>query len=113
MTVEGNNSVSIVRGSKEEIEKLKSHPALVRDEEVCVIMRDETPAEMEPKMMVANIPEDGYYKEKIKNMTIENEKLITENARLNEQLMIAMQGVKEKEERIRKLEAALIEAAIR
>ena len=83
----------------------------------------------------ADIPDDGWYKDRIKSLTTENVKLREENAALKKELHSAerlnecsemirsctsanreedlVRGIKERDIRISKLERALIEANLR
>ena len=114
MTLEERNDVVIVSGSEEEIKKLKESPNLKRGEGVCIMKEDlQEVIPDAPKVYTANIPQDEFYKEKIGSQAREIQNLTEELAACHKKIAHLDEELIAKKLRIHKLEAALVEAAIR
>ena len=98
MMIEERKDVKVIKGSREELEEYKAKHGVQRADGICVISAD--------------IPEDDFYKEKIKTLETENGILRAENARLARIETLAAARIKEKDDMIAKLKDALIEASI-
>jgi len=66
-----------------------------------------------PKKMTADIPRDGYYKEKIATLEKKNDMLLKEREASIRTRLEQATIIEEQRERIAKLEKALVEAAIK
>ena len=99
MKIEEKKNVTIMTGSMEEIDEYKAKHDLKEGGGICALS--------------ANIPDDGYYKEKIKQLEKEKADLERELRQVRADLFNAAEVCSERADRIRKLEAALIEAAIK
>ena len=114
MMLEERKDVVIVSGSKEEIKRLKESPNLKRGEGVCIMKEDLPDAIPEaPKVYRADIPHDAFYKEKINSQTREIQSLTEELDACHKKIAQLEDDVFNKKVRIHKLEAALVEAAIK
>lgn len=114
MMLEERKDVVIVSGSREEIKKLKESPNLKRGEGVCIMKEDLPDAIPEaPKVYRADIPDDAFYKEKINSQTREIQSLTEELDACHKKIAQLEDDVFNKKMRIHKLEAALVEAAIK
>ena len=114
MMLEERKDVVIVSGSKEEIEKLKENPNLKRGEGVCIMKEDLQEAIPEaPKVYRADVPHDAFYKEKINSQAREIQSLTEELNACHKKIAQLEDDVFNKKVRIHKLEAALVEAAIK
>lgn len=106
MMIEERKDVVILKGGQEEVDEYKAKHGLTKGEGACCILNM-------PKKMTADIPRDGYYKEKIATLEKKNDMLLKEKEagiriRLEQAAII-----EEQRERIAKLEKALVEAAIK
>ena len=114
MMLEERKDVVIVSGSREEIKRLKESPNLKRGEGVCIMKEDLQGAIPEaPKVYKADIPHDAFYKEKINSQTREIQSLTEELDACHKKIAQLEDDVLNKKMRIHKLEAALVEAAIK
>lgn len=114
MMFEERNDVVIVSGSEEEIKKLKASPNLKRGEGVCIMKSDLPGAIPEaPKVFKADIPHDAFYKEKINSQAREIQSLTEELDACHKKIAHLDEELINKKMRIHKLEAALVEAAIK
>lgn len=114
MMLEERKDVVIVSGSREEIKKLKESPNLKRGEGVCIMKEDLQGAIPEaPKAYRADIPHDAFYKEKINSQAREIQNLTEELDACHKKIAHLDEELINKKMRIHKLEAALVEAAIK
>ena len=114
MMLEERKDVVIVSGSKEEIKKLKENPNLKRGEGVCIMKEDLQEAIPEaPKVYRADVPHDAFYKEKINSQAREIQNLTEELDACHKKIAHLDEELIAKKLRIHKLEAALVEAAIK
>ena len=114
MMLEERKDVVIVSGSKEEIKKLKENPNLKRGEGVCIMKEDLQEAIPEaPKVYRADVPHDAFYKEKINSQAREIQNLTEELDACHKKIAHLDEELINKKMRIHKLEAALVEAAIK
>lgn len=114
MMLEERKDVVIVSGSKEEIKKLKENPNLKRGEGVCIMKEDLQEAIPEaPKVYRADVPHDAFYKEKINSQAREIQSLTEELDACHKKIAQLEDDAFNKKVRIHKLEAALVEAAIK
>ena len=113
MLMEERKDVVIFKGSDEEIRQLKERTNLVRGEGVCVMAQD-VPEEIKnaPKKYTANVPDDAFYKEKIKAHEKRIQELEEELTEARKTAVTALHDLHQAEQRMNKLEAAFIEAAI-
>ena len=114
MVMEERKDVVIFKGSDEEVRQLKEKMKLVRGEGVCVMAQD-VPEEIKnaPKTYKADIPDDAFYKEKIKSQEKKIHELEEELKDAQKNAITAIHDLHQAEQRICKLEAAFIEAAIK
>ncbi len=114
MMLEERNDVVIVSGSEEEIKKLKASPNLKRGEGVCIMKSDLQDAIPDaPKVFKADVPQDAFYKEKISSQAREIQSLTEELDACHKKIAQLEDDAFNKKVRIHKLEAALVEAAIK
>ena len=99
MMIEEKRNVTIMTGNKAELDEYKAKHGLKKGEGICVLS--------------ANVPEDAYYKEKIKQLEKEKADLARELNEVRTELLSVSATARERAIRIRKLEEALIEAAIK
>ena len=99
MMIEEKRNVTVMTGSKAELEEYKAKHDLKKEDGICIL--------------TANVPEDAYYKEKIKQLEKEKADLIKELNKTLTDLLNVSDKSNEQSIRIRKLEEAFIEAAIR
>ena len=97
--IEEKRNVTIMTGSQTELDEYKAKHDLKKENGICIIS--------------ANVPEDAYYKEKIKQLEKEKADLIKELNETRAELLSVSAASEEKDVRIRKLEEAFIEAAIK
>lgn len=107
MTFETKQEVTIVKGDQKELEEYKAKHGLTKGEGVCVI------AEEQPLMLKADTPADGYYKEKIASQAKRIRELEEELREAQKNAVTAIRDLHQAEQRMHKLEAALIEASIK
>ena len=99
MMIEEKRNVTVMTGSKAELEEYKAKHDLKKEDDICIL--------------TANVPEDAYYKEKINQLKKEKADLIKELNKTRTDLLNVSDKSNEQAIRIRKLEEAFIEAAIR
>ena len=122
MMLEERKDVVIISGSKEEIKKLKESPNLKRGDEVCIMKEDlpqivpeipEKAGTSVTKVFKADVPQDAFYKEKISSQAREIQSLTEELDACHKKIASLEQDILDKKIRMHKLEAALIDAAIK
>ena len=99
MVIEESGNVRVVKGTPEELKEYRAKHDLTVEDGMLVISAD--------------IPRDGYYKEKIQNQTKDCADLEEENARLKEWLGMAKKKIESQDALIAKLKEALVESAIK
>ena len=114
MLMEERKDVVIIKGNEEEIRKLKESRNLVRGEGVCVMAQD-VPEELRnaTKVYKADVPDDAFYKEKIKAQEKRIQELEEELKESQKTAITAIHDLHQAEQRMHKLETAFIEEAIK
>lgn len=108
MIIEERNDVAIITGTQEEIEAYKAEHGLKRGEGMCILAAD-----VAADIVGKEVLNTGYYKEKIESQATRIQELEKENDKLNAYLLKAESKIKGQDEKISKLERAVIDAAIR
>lgn len=108
MMIEERKDVVILKGGQEELDEYKAKHGLTKGEGACCILKEDM-----PKKMAADIPRDGYYKEKIATLEKKNDMLLKEREAGIRTRLEQAAIIEEQRERIAKLEKALVEAAIK
>ena len=98
MIIEESGNVRMVKGTPEELKEYRAKHDLTVEDGMLVISAD--------------IPRDGYYKEKIQNQAKYCSDLERENAKLKEWLDMAKARIEKQDKTIAKLKDALVKSAI-
>ena len=98
MVIEESGNVRVVKGTPEELKEYRAKHDLTVEDGMLVISAD--------------IPRDGYYKEKIKSMEQEIEVLKEHNMKLEEYLGMAKTKIEKQDQMISKLKDAVVKSAI-
>ena len=107
MMYEKRKDVVIAHGSKEELDRFKEKHHLTREEGECILAADA------PKIADNDIPKDEYYRITIKQLRNEKAEMLKELAELREKNDLTEAALKAAEDKIAKLERALIEVVIK